>query len=80
MNKVEFSYYVDLYTNNGNTTWIGYCSTFEKADNDYKLRLKHDTIDSQKIERIVVTKSCYIFDFWIRKTNIIYADLIIFWS
>ena len=61
MYEVDFSYFVDLHTNNGNTTWIGYCSTFEKADNDYKLRLKHDTVDSQKIERIVVTKSCYIF-------------------
>ena len=61
MYEVEFCYFVDLHTNNGNTTWIGYCNTFEKADDDYKLRLKHDTIDSQKIERIVVKKSCYIF-------------------
>lgn len=55
MNKLEFYYSVDLKTKD--STWIGYCGTFEKAEEEYALRIKHDTIDSQKVDKVIMSKS-----------------------
>ena len=54
MNKLEFYYSVDLKTKD--STWIGYCGTFEKAEEEYALRIKHDTIDSQKVDKVIMEK------------------------
>ena len=55
MNKLEFYYSVDLKTKD--STWIGYCGTFDKAEEEYALRIKHDTIDSQKVDKVIMSKS-----------------------
>ena len=58
MNKVDFYYGVDLETNEA--TWIGYCDTFDKAVEDFDRRIKQETIDSQKVNKVVMYKSGYI--------------------
>ena len=58
MNKVDFYYGVDLETNEA--TWIGYCDTFDKAVEDFDHRIKQETIDSQKVNKVVMYKSGYI--------------------
>lgn len=59
MNKVEFSYFVDLETNEG--TWIGYCSTFEKAAEDFERRIQWETINSEKVNKVVMYKNGSIY-------------------
>ena len=54
MNKLEFYYSVDLKTKD--SIWIGHCWTFEKAVEDFDRRIKHDTIDSQKVDKVIMEK------------------------
>ena len=54
MYEVEFSYPMGIWT--GGSVWIGYCWTFEKAVEDFDRRIKHGTIDSQKVDKVVMEK------------------------
>ena len=58
MYKVEFGYPMDIWT--GGSVWIGYCWTFEDAVEDFDHRIKQETIDSQKVNKVVMYKSGYI--------------------
>ena len=59
MYKVEFSYLMDIWT--GGSVWCGHCWTFEDAVEDFDRRIKHETIDSQKIDTVVMYKSGSIY-------------------
>lgn len=59
MYKVEFGYPMDIWT--GGSVWIGYCWTFEDAVEDFDRRIKHETIDSRKIDTVVMQKSGFIY-------------------
>ena len=59
MYEVEFSYPMDIWT--GGSVWIGYCWTFEDAVEDFDRRIKHETIDSRKIDTVVMQKSGFIY-------------------
>ena len=59
MNKLEFYYSVDLKIKD--STWIRYCGTFEKAEEEYALRIRHDTIDSQKVDKVIMEKMGSIY-------------------
>ena len=54
MNKLEFYYSVDLKTKD--SIWIGHCWTFEDAVEDFDRRIKHETIDSQKVDKVIMEK------------------------
>ena len=54
MYKVEFSYPMGIWT--GGSVWCGHCWTFEDAVEDFDRRIKHETIDSQKIDTVVMSK------------------------
>ena len=59
MYEVEFSYLMDIWT--GGSVWCGHCWTFEGAVEDFDRRIKHETIDSQKIDTVVMYKSGSIY-------------------
>ena len=54
MYKVEFSYPIDIWTDG--SAWCGHCWTFEDAVEDFNCRIKRETIDSQKVDRVVMSK------------------------
>lgn len=45
----------------GRSVWCGRCWTFEEAVEDFNSRIKHETIDSQKIDKVVMYKSGSIY-------------------
>ena len=59
MYKVEFSYPMGIHTRN--SVWCGHCWTFEDAVEDFNRRIQHETIDSQKIDTVVMEKSGSIY-------------------
>ena len=54
MYEVEFSYPMGIWTDG--SVWCGVCWTFDKAVEDFDRRIKHGTIDSQKIDKVVMEK------------------------
>lgn len=59
MYKVEFSYPMDTWT--GGSVWCGHCWTFEDAVEHFDRHIKRGTIDSQKIDKVVMYKSGSIY-------------------
>lgn len=59
MYEVEFSYPMGIHT--GNSVWIGYFGTFDKAVEDFNHRIKQITIDSRKIDTVVMSKMGSIY-------------------
>ena len=54
MYEVEFSYPMGSWQRG--SVLIGHCWTFEDAVEDFNRRIKHETIDSQKIDTVVMSK------------------------
>lgn len=59
MYEEEFGYHIDILT--GEYVWIDYCDTFDKAVEDFDHRIKQETIDSRKIDIVVMEKSGSIY-------------------
>ena len=54
MYEVEFSYPMGSWQRG--SVWIGHCWTFEDAVEDFNRRIKQITIDSGKIDTVVMSK------------------------
>lgn len=54
MYEVEFSYPMGSWQRG--SVWIGHCWTFEDAVEDFNRRIKQETIDSGKIDTVVMSK------------------------
>lgn len=59
MYKIEFSYPMGVLA--GGSVWIGYCGTFEAAVEDFDRRIKQNTVDSQKIDTVIMEKMGSIY-------------------
>ena len=59
MYEVEFSYPMGSWQRG--SVWIGHCWTFEDAVEDFDRRIKHETIDSRKIDTVVMSKMGSIY-------------------